>query len=250
MKSYQIIEGLKQEYNNYSAEDFAVWQILVERQMEILPDVASNEYLHGIETIQFHKNKIPDFREVNHILGKLTGWNIFVVPGIVSEQDFFKLLSQKKFPATTWLRKMSELDYIPEPDMFHDVFGHMPLLTNQLFCDFFHALGLLGIKYYDNKKITTMLGRVYWFTIEFGLINNAGKKKIYGAGILSSHGETQFSLSETPLHLKFDSEKIMNTPFENDKIQNTYFVIDSFQQLYDSIEIINKIAEKEAAFIS
>ena len=246
MKSYQIIEGLKQEYNNYTSEDFSVWKTLFEHQMKILPDVASKEYLEGIKSISFTKDKIPNFNETNDILGRLTGWNIFVVPGIVSEQDFFRLLSQKKFPATTWLRKMSELDYISEPDMFHDVFGHMPLLTNQLFCDFFQTLGTLGIKYYDNKIITTMLGRIYWFTVEFGIIKQKGKKKIYGAGILSSHGETLFSMSDMPLHLMFDAEVIMNTHFENDKIQEKYFVIDSFQQLYDSIPSINKIIENES----
>ncbi len=250
MKTYRMIEGMKQEYDNYSVEDFAVWKILLERQMTILPELASNEYLEGIETINFSKDKIPNFIEVNSILGKLTGWEIVVVPGIIAEQDFFKLLSQKKFPATTWLRKMSELDYLPEPDMFHDVFGHIPLLTNQLFCDFFQTLGALGTKYLENENIIAMLGRIYWFTVEFGLINNSGKKKIYGAGILSSHGETKFSLSEVPLHLQFDAEVIMNTHFENDKIQDKYFVIDSFQQLYDSIEIIKNVVEKEVTFVS
>lgn len=240
-----MIDGLKQEYNMYNAEDFEVWETLFERQMKIIPEVASYEYLEGISNIGFTKDKIPDFKEVNKTIGKQTGWEITVVPGIIAEPIFFDLLSHKKFPATTWLRKMHELDYLPEPDMFHDVFGHMPLLTNELFCNFFQSIGKLGVKYPSNEKITTMLGRIYWFTVEFGLINNNEKKKIYGAGILSSHGETKFSLSQEPQHLPFDAELIMNTPYQNDKIQDKYFVIDSFEQLYSSIETIENIIRQE-----
>lgn len=246
MKTYKMIPGMQQEYEKYTPEDNSVWKILYDRQIAILNSVASKDYLKGIDDIGFKADKIPDFREVNSILGKSTGWEIMVVPGIIAEGEFFSLLAQKKFPATTWLRKMSELDYLPEPDMFHDVFGHMPLLTNGLFCEFFHAMGTMGNKYYDNDKIISMLGRIYWFTIEFGLINDEGKKKIYGAGIISSHGETKFSLSETPAHLPFDAAVIMNTPFENDHIQDKYFVIDSFKQLYDSIEVIKGTVENEA----
>lgn len=244
MKTYQLIKGLQQEYDKYTAEDLAVWKILFDRQIKIFPEVASIEYLNGIRDIGFRNDKIPDFREVNDILKETSGWEIVVVPGIIAEPEFFKLLSTNKFPATTWLRKMSEIDYLPEPDMFHDVFGHMPLLTNKLFCDFFQALGTLGMKYGSNEKITSMLGRLYWFTVEFGLINNGGKK-IYGAGILSSHGETKFSLSDKPEHIPFDAELIMNTAFENDKIQEKYFVIDSFQQLYDSIKTIHSVIDRE-----
>ncbi len=245
-----MIDGMKQEYDRYTAEDFEVWKILFERQMKILPAMASAEYLEGINLIGFNKDSIPNFTDINTVLGKLTGWQIVVVPGIVAEQDFFKLLSQKKFPATTWLRKMSELDYLPEPDMFHDVFGHMPLLTHQIFCDFFQNLGIVGVKYSDNEKITAMLGRLYWFTVEFGLINDNGEKKIYGAGILSSHGETKFSLSDAPLHLQFNAETIMNTPYASDKIQDKYYVIESFNELYNSIETIDKVVEKEMVMAS
>lgn len=246
MKTYDMIAGMQQEYERYTPEDFAVWKILMERQMNTLTTVASSEYLEGIETMGFHKERIPDFKEVNTTLARLTGWQIQVVPGIIAEPDFFNLLAQKKFPATTWLRKMSELDYLSEPDMFHDVFGHLPLLTNQLFTDFYRFMGELGVRYQGNEKITTMLGRIYWFTVEFGLIKNKEAKKIYGAGILSSHGETNFSLSEVPRHIPFDAEQIMFTHFENDKIQDKYFVIDSFRQLYDSMPTIQAVVEREA----
>lgn len=247
MKTYALKQNLKQDYNNYTGEDFLVWKTLFERQMILLQELASAEYLKSIQTVKFCAEKIPDFREVNEILGKETGWSLEVVEGIINEEDFFNLLSQKKFPATTWLRKLSELDYLPEPDMFHDVFAHVPLLTNQQFCDFFKAIGDLGVEHKNNPEILTMLGRIYWFTVEFGLIMEDNKLKIYGAGILSSYGESQFSVSNEPKHLIFDAEIIMNTGFENDKIQDKYFVISSFQELYDSIEVIKKAVNKKAS---
>lgn len=245
MKTYALKQNLKQEYSKYTAEDFQVWKILFERQIEVLNELAAKEYLDGIRTIEFCAERIPDFREVNSILDKTTGWSLEVVEGIINEEDFFTLLAQKKFPATTWLRKLSELDYLPEPDMFHDVFAHVPLLTNPKFCDFFITIGELGVKHRDRPEILTMLGRLYWFTVEFGLTKQNGQLKIYGAGILSSFGETHFSVSEKPQHLLFDSEKIMNTPFENDKIQDKYFIIESFDQLYESIDEIKALVEKE-----
>lgn len=182
---------------------------------------------------------------MNKILSRQTGWGLEVVAGIIPEKEFFPLLANKKFPATTWLRKKSQLDYLEEPDMFHDVFGHVPLLTDKNFCDFFEEVGKLGVKYIDNVKILAMLGRIYWFTVEFGLIREKGNLKIYGAGILSSHGETKFCLSDVPAHFAFDAKVIMDTPFQNDRIQDKYFVIESFRQLYDSAEVIRKIIEAE-----
>ncbi len=245
MKTYPMIAGLVQKYENYTPEDFAVWKILFERQMTILPSMASEEYLEGIQRIGFTGDTIPNFQEVNARLLQLTGWKIVVVPGIIEEPVFFQLLSQKKFPATSWLRKMNELDYLSEPDMFHDVFGHMPLLTNPLFCDFYHAMGMLGVTYNHKQNIIQMLGRMYWFTVEFGLIKNNEALKIFGAGILSSHSETKFSVSDEPKHIAFNTEQVMHTPYENDHIQDTYFVIDSFQQLYNSIEEMKRICKIE-----
>lgn len=245
MKTYALKQNLKQDYSLYTPEDFLVWKTLFERQMILLEELASAEYLKCIRTVEFCAEKIPDFKEVNTILERETGWNLEVVEGIINEEDFFVLLSQKKFPATTWLRKLSELDYLPEPDMFHDVFAHVPLLTNQQFCDFFKAIGDLGVKHRANSEILVMLGRIYWFTVEFGLIKENDKLRIYGAGILSSFGESKFSVSSEPKHLVFDAEEIMNTHFENDKIQDKYFVISSFEELYKSIGLIQRIVEKE-----
>ena len=244
---YELVDGLVQEYNNYTAEDFEVWKILYERQMPTLKKVASKEYLEGIENIKFTADKIPNILETNELLQQQTGWQLVVVPGIIKEPDFFTFLSKKKFPATTWLRKKEQLDYLPEPDMFHDVFGHVPLLTNYHFTEFFQTIGLLGAQNLQNENIITMLGRLYWFTIEFGLINNNQSTQIYGAGIISSSSETKFSLSEKPKHIPYNASLIMHTPYENDHIQDTYYVVDSFEQLYHSINEIKFEVEKMIA---
>jgi phenylalanine-4-hydroxylase len=241
MKTYQLKQNLTQVYENYTTEDKAVWKTLFERQFELLKELAAPEFLNALEKIGFVPDKIPDFAETNAVLKNSSGWTLEVVEGIISESDFFELLSQKRFPATTWLRKMSELDYLPEPDMFHDVFGHVPLLIDKQFSDFFEAFGKLGVKYKDELQIVQMLGRIYWFTIEFGLTKSKNDLRIYGAGILSSHGESKYSISDQPAHLPFDAPTIMQTHYENDKIQDKYFVIESFEQLYESMPLIQQV---------
>jgi phenylalanine-4-hydroxylase len=241
MKTYQLKQNLTQVYKNYTNEDQAVWKLLFERQLKLLKTLATPEYLEALNKIGFTPFKIPDFKETNVVLNNAAGWQLEVVEGIINESDFFQLLSQKRFPATTWLRKLNELDYLPEPDMFHDVFGHVPLLIDPKFSAFFETFGKLGVKYKNEPQIVQMLGRIYWFTIEFGLIKSKNELKIYGAGILSSHGESKYSVSQQPTHLKFDAKTIMNTAFDNDKIQNTYFVLDSFEQLYQSMPLIQQV---------
>ena len=241
---YDMVENMQQHYNEYSAEDFEVWKILFERQMPQLQSVAAQEYLIGLDNIKFNAQQIPNIIDTNKLLAAQTGWQLIVVPGIIKEPDFFNLLSQKKFPATTWLRKKEQLDYLPEPDMFHDVFGHVPILTHYHFTQFFQAIGTLGVQHLHNENIVAMLGRLYWFTVEFGLIKTNNQLKIFGAGIISSYSETKFSISSEPTHLAYDAELIMNTSYENDHIQNTYFVIDSFEQLYHSIETIREVIAK------
>jgi phenylalanine-4-hydroxylase len=249
MKTYQLKQNLTQVYENYTQEDFTVWKLLFERQLELLQNLAADEYLQALEKIGFTASKIPDFKETNGLLDKSTGWKLEVVEGIINESDFFELLSKKRFPATTWLRKLNELDYLPEPDMFHDVFGHVPLLIEPKFSAFFEGFGKLGVKYKDEPQIVQMLGRIYWFTIEFGLVKSEGQLKIYGAGILSSHGESKYSVSKEPSHLKFDAKTIMHTAFENDKIQDKYFVIESFDQLYESMPLIQQVIFESMAVI-
>jgi len=239
----------KQIYNNYTEHDFLVWKILFDRQIAILEPIVSGEYLKSLEIINFSSDKIPCFKDIAELLKPLTGWSLEVVPNISPQKIFFEFLSQKKFTATCWLRTMEQLDYLEEPDMFHDVFAHVPLLSNQKYVDFFKGISEIALRNIDNPKAIELLGRIYWFTIEFGLIKENDVLKIYGAGIISSMGETMHCLSKQAVHLSFDVKSVINTGFRTDILQDTYFVIDSFQQLFDSLEeieeLIGRVVENE-----
>ncbi|MEW6469895.1 MAG: phenylalanine 4-monooxygenase [Bacteroidota bacterium] len=235
---------MKQIYSNYTNEDHQVWQILFDRQVNNLSKVASKEYLSGIEKVGFTRTRIPDFDETNALLAKQTGWSLHVVPGIIPVKEFFGLLIQKKFSATTWLRKMHQLDYIEEPDMFHDVFGHVPLLSNTSFSNFVHGLSRIAVKHMGNDYAQELLGRIYWFTLEFGLIREDDELRIYGAGICSSVGETRHSLSDASQKLPFSVGEMLRTPFRNDRIQDKYFVIGSFDELFRSLPLIEAELER------
>jgi len=239
-----LLRPTEQIYSDYTDEDFQVWKTLYNRQTELLHHSASSEYLHALDVIGFSANHIPDFNEIEKALKPLTGWSLKTVPNISEQKDFFTVLSQKKFTATCWLRKMEQLDYLEEPDMFHDVFGHVPLLSNKHYTDFFEGISHIALDYIDNPKAIELLGRIYWFTIEFGLIRESGQLKVYGAGIMSSYGETKNSLSENTQKFNFDVEHVFNSDFRTDILQERYFVIDSFEQLYESIpEIKAKLKE-------
>lgn len=236
---------MRQIFENYTDEDFEVWKILFDRQMKQFPTHACHAYREGLKIANFETGLIPDFRETNQILHETTGWQLAVVPGIVPDYTFFELMANRRFPATTWLRKMKELDYLEEPDMFHDVFAHVPLLTNQHFVDFLEALSKIGLQYVGNAYAIELLSRVYWFTVEFGLIQEKEGLRIYGAGILSSAGETKFSLSDEPPKHSFSIEHMLDTPYQKDKFQTEYFITESYEQLYNSIPEIEKLlAEK------
>jgi len=236
---------MQQIYSQYTAEDQEVWQILFNRQIKDLPPIAASDYLQGLEDIQMKAEKIPDFTESNALLRDLTGWEMAAVGGIVEDKKFFDLLKSRKFPATTWLRKKSQLDYLEEPDMFHDVFGHVPLLTNSDFVGFLQAFSEMGQTWMNNHYATAMLSRIYWYTVEFGLMRENDQVKIYGAGIMSSSQETFHSLSDAPEQVDFSVDGILDTPFRNDIIQQKYFVIESLEQLYRSIpEFRSKIEER------
>jgi len=231
---------MKQEYDKYTGEDHKVWSILYERQIKNLPGKATEDFLSGIEKVGFEQESIPNFEEVNEKLSKLTGWQLYPVPGIVPDKDFFELLADKKFPATTWLRKMKQLDYLEEPDMFHDVFAHVPLLSHQAYCDFLQGLSKIALKNINDNWAVELVSRIYWFTIEFGLIEEQGQVKIYGAGILSSNGETDFCLSDEPPRHPFDVTEILNSPYIKSEFQKKYFVIDSYEQIFKSLSEFDK----------
>jgi len=234
----------KQNYESYTKDDHKVWRTLFNRQMELLPAVASKAYLEGLELIRFNGRRVPDFEKTNKILNKLTGWQLHEVPGIIPVKDFFNLMNQKKFSATTWLRKMSQLDYLQEPDMFHDVYAHAPMLTNRNFTNFMSGLSRIAVKHQNNPLALELLGRIYWFTVEFGMIREYDEKKIYGAGILSSHGETKFCMGSEMVPVPFDVTEILNSTYRTDQFQQKYFVIQSYEQLFHSIPEIEFVLGK------
>ncbi len=237
---------MQQHYEKYTQEDFDVWKILYERQIVNLPQAAAEAYLKGLEKIHFTADKIPNFKETDEKLSKLTGWTLAVVPGLIDDDKFFQLLANRQFPATTWLRKMSEIDYLEEPDMFHDVFGHVPMLTNQPFVDFLQELSKIALRYIQNPWAIQLISRIYWFTVEFGVIREGENVRIYGAGILSSAGETQFCLSQEATHRPYEVDTIMQTAYRKDVFQEHYFLIDSYEQLYHSTGEIENFLEREA----
>ena len=233
-----------QEYDKYTDDDRFVWKSLFDKLMETLPGRASQSYLDGIKAINFTRDKIPNFLEVNEILISITGWQLEVVKGLIDNKLFFELLQDKKFPASTWFRKPEQLDYLEEPDMFHDVFGHVPLLTNQHFCNFLEGLSKIALKHINNEYAIELISRIYWYTVEFGLIENENGLKIYGAGILSSSGESVYCLGDQPQRTPYNVLDIMNTPYIKDKFQEKYWVIDSYKQLFDSVDEIENTLEK------
>ena len=220
----------------YSKEDNSIWQILCKRQTIACNKNASKQVYQGLKDIEFNPKKVPNFQRINKILLMKTGWQIVPVNGFIPNNQFFNLISQRKFPCTIWIRTRKQLDYLQEPDLFHDVFGHCPLLTNKPFCDFMEKVGLLATKHQGSKEIIEKLSRLWWFTVEFGLIKENDKLKIYGGGILSSYSEVSHSLSNKVKHLNFDVKKIMRTPYYIDRLQSKLFVIDSFEQLFNSIK--------------
>jgi phenylalanine-4-hydroxylase len=223
---------LAQHYELYTQEDFTVWRMLYEKQMGLLAKYASHYYLDALKKVQFRPDAIPNFKDLNNILGKITGWQLTVVPELVPTEKFFTLLSKKTFPATCWLRTMAEIEYIEEPDMFHDVFGHVPLLANEQYAMFMQAFGTLALQWMGQPAMIDIFSRLYWFTIEFGLIRENDDTKIYGAGILSSPGETLHSMSDSVVKDYFNIETVLSTAYRNDVMQDRYFIIQSFEQLY------------------
>jgi phenylalanine-4-hydroxylase len=234
----------EQVYDNYTSNDYTVWKILYTKQDELLNDIACSEWLKGKKEVSFCSDEIPNFQIINKILSEKTGWEIVCVPSIVPDDLFFKLLSEKKFPATSWLRDMSQLEYLEEPDMFHDVYAHVPLLVNHHFTKFLEELAKIALKYIDRDDTIHNISRVYWYSVEFGLIRYDEEIKIYGAGILSSNGESKYCLDDTK-HRKYDIYTIWNTAYVKDKFQEVYFVIDSYEQLFNSIKDLERLITHE-----
>ena len=221
-----------QNYAAYTAADHDTYRRLYERQRALLPGLASQAFIDALPSLGA-SDRIPRFEEVNERLYKATGWELVGVPGLIPEVPFFTLLAHRQFPVTDWIRTPEEFDYIVEPDIFHDLFGHVPLLFNPVFADYVQRYGQGGLKA-QGLGACEMLSRLYWYTIEFGLIREAGRLRAYGAGILSSAGELAYCVqSPEPQRLPLALERTMRTRYKIDTYQQTYFVIDSFEQLFE-----------------
>ncbi|WP_093535375.1 phenylalanine 4-monooxygenase [Stenotrophomonas rhizophila] len=227
---------VEQPWESYTAADHATWSTLYQRQRELLVGRASKEFLQAQDEMGMNAHMIPRFDQLNEVLGAATGWTLVGVEGLLPELDFFDHLANRRFPVTWWIRRPEQIDYIAEPDMFHDLFGHVPLLMNPVFADYMAAYGRGGVKAHAiGPEALQHLTRLYWYTVEFGLINTPEGLRIYGAGIVSSKGESLYSLeSAAPNRIGFDLERIMRTRYRIDTFQKTYFVIDSYEQLMEA----------------
>ena len=225
-----------QPWDDYSDVDHGVWKALYQRQREILVGRASDEFLQAQDMMGMSPDRIPRFAELNAVLEASTGWTIVGVEGLLPELDFFEHLANRRFPVSWWIRRPDQLDYIEEPDLFHDLFGHVPLLMIPAFADYMQAYGRGGVKAHGiGADALANLTRLYWYTVEFGLIRQHDGLRIYGSGIVSSKGESIHCLeSAAPNRIGFDLERIMRTRYRIDSYQKTYFVIDSFEQLMDA----------------
>ena len=226
--------AIEQNWRAYSEEEHAIWRLLFEQQQRLLVGRASREYLDGLRELGVAADGIPDFRGLSDILDCSTGWRIVAVPGLVPDDVFFAHLARRRFPSTRFIRRRDQLDYIQEPDVFHDICGHVPLLMNPVFADYLQAYGEGGLKALGLGHLQR-LARLYWYTVEFGLIATEEGLRIYGSGILSSAGESVYCLDDPrPRRLRFDLRRIMRTRYRIDDFQQLYFVIHDFQELFEA----------------
>ncbi|MGY3929390.1 phenylalanine 4-monooxygenase [Aeromonas encheleia] len=219
---------------HYTDEEHGTWQILIDRQLAALKGKACDEYLAGLARLDLPRDRIPQLMEINAVLTPGTGWSVVAVPALISFDRFFSLLAQRQFPVATFIRRRDELDYLQEPDIFHELFGHCAMLTNPAFAHFTHVYGQLGLK--ASKEDRVYLARLYWFTVEFGLVQSPASLRIYGGGILSSIGETAYALSGQPSLQPFDAVEVLRTPYRINIMQPTYFVLPSLDALYQLAE--------------
>jgi len=220
---------IDQAWELYSAEEHRVWTTLYERQRDLLPGLACDAFLRGLDALDLDRGGIPDFARINPELRRLTGWEVVAVPGLVPDEVFFDHLAHRRFPTGKFIRAAGQLDYLSEPDIFHDVFGHVPMLTNPVFGDYMQAYGEGALRARSLNHLHH-LARLYWYSVEFGLLATPAGLRIYGAGIVSSRGETTFALQDpSPHRLEFDLERIMRTPYRIDDFQQVYFVAPSLE---------------------
>lgn len=228
---------IDQGWEQYSAEEHGVWKTLFERQCKLLPGRACDEFVRGMSELTMDAHQIPDFRRLSDLLMKRTGWQVVAVPGLVPDEVFFEHLANRRFPAGQFIRKPEQLDYLEEPDVFHDVFGHVPMLVNPVIADYIQAYGVGGLRA-QQLGVLPQLARVYWYTVEFGLVQQREGLRLYGAGIASSFTESVFCLEDpSPNRIGFELERVMRTRYRIDDFQETYFVLDNLEQLLELADI-------------
>ena len=223
---------IDQNWGAYSAADHNTWKTLYNRQLETLKARVCEEYLEGLKTLHLVADTVPDFAQMNKHLRAATGWEVLAVPGLIASKPFFSMLANRQFPAGTFIRTPEQLDYLEEPDIFHDVFGHIPLLSNPAYANYMQEYGRAGLAALEHKGIK-FLARLNWYTIEFGLIKNNGEVKAYGAGIMSSYGEAKYLFNDPSANwLQFEIDRVLRTGYYIDDLQASYFTIDSFESLF------------------
>jgi phenylalanine-4-hydroxylase len=230
---------IEQQYDSYDAEAHDVWRTLYARRMETLRDTGSEVFLAGIDNIGLEPDRVPDLASVNAKLAKRTGWAAKGVAGFIPPAQFFRCLAQRRFPTTLAVRPRAQLDYLPEPDIFHDVFGHVPLHSDPVFADFLQKFGAVAARA-ESEEETQQMARLFWFTVEFGLIRERGKTRIYGSGLISSHADAANALGPNCDRRPFVLDRVLAQPFEIDHIQEVLFVIDSFDQLFDAVQTLER----------
>ncbi len=222
---------IDQGWDAYGPAEHAVWRTLYERQARLLPGRACDEFVQGLRALDIGADRIPDFRRLSDVLMRATGWQVVAVPGLVPDEVFFEHLANRRFPAGNFIRHADALDYLEEPDVFHDVFGHVPMLMHPVLADYIQAYGVGGLRAQRLGRLA-QLARVYWYTVEFGLLQQGDGLRIYGAGIASSYAESVFSIDDpSPNRVRFDLERVMCTRYRIDDFQETYFVIRDLDEL-------------------
>ena len=226
---------IHQHWERYGATEHGVWKTLFERQTKVLPGRACAEFLDGLGKLKLVSDQIPDLERLSDGLEKLTGWRVVSVPSLVPDEIFFDHLANRRFPAGQFIRRPDQLDYLEEPDIFHDVFGHVPMLAHPVFADYMQAYGKGGVRALTQFHALKNLARLYWYTVEFGLIEGPEGLRIYGSGIVSSRAESIYAVeSPSPNRIGFDLERVMRTKYRIDDFQESYFVIQSFERLFEA----------------
>lgn len=231
----------------YTEREHQTWQRLIERQLALVPGRACDEFLHGLALLDLPRDHIPQLEDISKVLRRETGWEVARVPALIGFETFFRLLSERKFPVATFIRSPEEFDYLQEPDIFHEIFGHCAMLTNPAFASLTQTYGELGLN--ASPKERAYLARLYWFTVEFGLLNTPDGLRIYGGGILSSPKETLYALSDTPIRADFDVVDTLRTPYRIDIVQPIYYTLDNLDRLQQltEIDLIARVREAMAA---